>query len=159
TPPETQPVVRVAVLRCPMEVASGEPLRGVDGTRIVVRLEGACMRDIPSLGFLVDTHPVDVSKVVTTKDAAYVVLVAGELHTPEISVLAARGKGAGAVVAMARTETNPAPVVRSVLEIPDLPPIDFIPRNRPAIVHMPHVTGGELVLRSVPDVYEAKKVD
>jgi len=155
TPPETQPVIRVPILRCPMEVASGQPLRGIDGARLVVRLEGACMRDVGSLGFLVDTRPVDVGTVASTKDAAFVALEVGTLRSPEITVMAVRGRGDGSVVALARTETRPAPVVRSVLEIPELPPIDFIPRNRPAIVHTPRVPGGELVLLTVPDVYEA----
>ncbi len=155
TPPETQPVFRIPVLRCPMEVASGQPLRGVDGARLVVRLEGACMRDVGALGFLVDTRDVDVGTVVKTKDAAFVVLEVGVLRAPEITVMAVRGRGDGSVVALARTETRAAPVVRSVLEIPEFPPIDFIPRNRPAIVHTPRVPGGVLVLRSVPDVYEA----
>lgn len=156
TPPEAQPVVRVPILRCPMEVASGLPLRGVDGARLVVRLEGACMQDVASLGFLVDTREVDVGTVVRAKNAAYVVLEVGTLRSPEITVMAVRGRGDGSVVALSRTETRLPPVVRSVLEIPGFPPIDFIPRNRPAIVHVPRAPGGELVLRSMPDVYDAR---
>jgi hypothetical protein len=45
--------------------------------------------------------------------------------------------------------------VRSVLEIPGFPSVDFIPSNRPAIVHYPKVQGAELVLLPVENVYLA----
>jgi hypothetical protein len=156
TPPDNAPVVRVTVLRCPMTVASGPPLRGVDSARAVVRLEGACMHDVASLNFLVGTRRVDVAQTVTVEGASYVVLELNDVRAPDIAIMAVRGEGEGAVVAMARIETRPPPVVRTTLEVPGFPPVDFIPRNRRAIVYAPHVTGAELVLVSVPDVYDAK---
>ena len=66
-----------------------------------------------------------------------------------------RGEGEGTVVAVARTETRAAPVIRTVLEIPAFPPIDFIPNNRPAIVLFPQVSRAELALLPIEDVYEA----
>jgi hypothetical protein len=155
TPPETAPVVRVTVLRCPMSVPSGAPLRGVEGARAVVRLEGACMHDVASLGFLVGTRRVDVAQTVSVEGASYVVLELNDVRAPDVTITAVRGEGEGAVVAMARTETRQPPVVRTTLEIPGFPPVDFIPRNRRAVVYPPHVPGAELVLLSVQDVYEA----
>ncbi len=153
--PDPQPTLHVSILRCPMAAASGPPLRGVDGARVVMRLEGACTHDAASLGFLVGTQRVDVAQTVTTADAAYVVLELPLLRAPDIAIEAVRGDGEGKVVAMARVETRPAPVVHSTLEISGFPPIDFIPNNRRAVVHGPHLAGAELALISVPDVYEA----
>ena len=67
-----------------------------------------------------------------------------------------RGEGEGTVVAVARTETRPAPVIRTVLEIPGFPPIDFIPNNRPAVVLFPQVPGAELAVLPIEGVYDAK---
>jgi hypothetical protein len=154
-PPDTQPTVRLSILRCPMSVASGPPLRGIDGVRAVVRVEGACMHDVASLGFFAGSNRADVAQIVSTDDASYAVLELGVVRAPEIVVTAVRGDSDGTVVAMARVETRPAPVVHTTLEIAGYPPIDFIPNNRRAIVHEPHVDGGELALLPVTDVYEA----
>jgi hypothetical protein len=154
--PDPQPTLHVSILRCPMTAASGPPLRGVEGARVVMRLEGACMKDIASLGFVAGAQHADVAQTLTTSDAAFVVLELGFLRAQEIAIEAVRGEGDGKVVAMIRVETRPAPVVHSTLEITGFPPIDFIPNNRSAIVHGPHLAGGaELALVSVPDVYEA----
>jgi hypothetical protein len=154
-PPDVQPILHVSILRCPMAVASGPPLRGVDGVRAVVRLEGVCMRDVASLGFLEGSQRVDVAQIVTTEDASYAVLELGTVRAPEIVLMAVRGDVEGTVVAMARTETRQAPNLHATLEIGGFPPIDFIPNNRRAIVHLPHVSGADVVLVPVTDVYDA----
>jgi hypothetical protein len=150
---ETTPVVRVSVLRCPMEIASGPALRGLDSARVVVRLAGACAKDVRSLNFFVGTRRVDVADVETLKDAAYAVLSLGSVDAPSISVTATRDEGDGAVVGLARAETRRPPSVRTVLEIPGFPSVDFIPSNRAAIVHFPKVDGAELTLLPVENVY------
>jgi hypothetical protein len=155
-PPDPQPTIHLPILRCPMAIASGPPLRGLDGVRAVVRVEGACMRDVASLGFLVGSSRADVAQIVTTDAASYVVLELGTVRAPEVVVTAVRGDGESTVVGMARVETRAPPVVRTTLEIGGFPPIDFIPNNRRAIVHVPNVAGAELSLVSVPDVYDAK---
>jgi hypothetical protein len=154
---EPQPVLRVSILRCPMTVASGPVLRALDSARVVVRVEGACMQDIGLLRFLVGARHAEVEQIEHEKDAAFTVLNVGAVDAPNVSITAVRGEGEGAVVAVARTETRPPPVVRTVIEIPGFPPIDFIPNNRPAIVHHPRVEGADLVLLSVPDVYDARE--
>ena len=121
----------------------------------MVKIEGACMQDAAALGFVAGTQRVDVAQVVTAPDAAYVVLELGMVRASELAIEAVRGEGEGKVVAMTRSETRAAPVVKATLEIPGFPPIDFIPNNRRAIVHGPHLTGAELALISVPDVYDA----
>jgi hypothetical protein len=158
SPPETQPVLHISILRCPMTVVSGLPLRGVD-VRVVVRIEGACMRDIGGLNFLSGAQKLDVVDTATTPEAAYALLELGTVRSPEISIAAIRGDPDGPVVALAKVETQVVPVVRTTLEIAGVPPIDFIPNNRRAIVHVPHVAGAELVLLGIPDVYEANVED
>jgi hypothetical protein len=155
--PETQPVLRVSVLRCPMTVASGPVLRATDSARVVLRVGGACMQDISLLRFMVGARHAEVEQIEHEKDAAFPVLNVGTVDAPNVSITAVRGEGEGAVVAVARTETRPPPIVRTVIEIPGFPPIDFIPNNRRAIVHHPRVEGAELVLLAVPDVYDAKE--
>lgn len=157
SPPDTQPVLRVSILRCPMSVVSGPALRGLDSARAVVRVEGGCMHDASALRFLVGGRPADVTQIETAKDAAYAVVNLGTIDTPSLSITAVRGEGEGTVVAVARTETRPAPVIRTVLEVPGFPPIDFIPNNRPANVLFPQLQGAELTLLSIEGVYEAKR--
>jgi len=154
-PPEPAATLHVAILRCPMSVVSGAALRGVESARAIVRLEGACMRDAGTLRFLVGGRPSDVVQIETVKDAAYAVLDLGSVDAPSISIIAVHGEG-DTVVAVAHTDTRPAPVVRTVLQIPGSPPIDFIPNNRTAIVHHPHVPDADIVLLPIQDVYEAK---
>ena len=157
TPPETQPVLRVSILRCPMSVVSGAALRGVDSARAVVRVEGGCMRDVTALRFLVGGRQADVTQTESEKDAAYAVVNLGAIDAPSLSITAVRGEGEGTVVAVARTETRPAPVIRTVLEVPGFPPIDFIPNNRPAVVLFPQVSPAELTLLPIEDVYDTKR--
>jgi hypothetical protein len=154
-PPETQPVLRVSILRCPMGIVSGAALRGVDTARVVVRVEGGCMKDVTSLRFFVGGRQAEVLQTETAKDAAYAVVTVGSLEASAISITAVRGEGDSTVVAVARTETRPAPIVRTVLQIPGYPPLDFIPNNRPAVVNVPTVSGAALTLLPIDDVYAA----
>src|SRR5580700_2338475 len=137
-PPDPQPTLRISVLRCPMAVVSGAPLRGLESARTIVRVEGACMQDAASLRFLVGGRPADVTQVQSAKDAAYVVLNLGNTDAPNVTITALRE--GDTVVAVARTDTRAAPTLRTVLEIPGFPAIDFIPNNRFAVVHYPRVT-------------------
>jgi len=159
TPAESQPVFHLSILRCPMEVASGPALRNMEGARVVVRLEGGCARDVQSLSFFVGARHVEVIQTEAGKDAkdpAFAVLAAGSIDAPSISITAVRGDGDGTVVAVTRAETRPPPIVRTVLELAGYHAIDFIPNNRPAIVHYPKIQGAELALLSLENVYVAR---
>jgi hypothetical protein len=156
-PPDPQPVLHVSILRCPMSVVSGPALRGVDSARAVVRIEGGCMQDVAALRFLVGGRQADVTQTEGAKDAAYAVVNLGIVDAPNVSITAVRGEGDGTVVAVARTETRAAPVIRTIIEIPPFPPIDFIPNNRRAVVHFPRVQGAELALLPIENVYDAKR--
>ncbi len=154
-PPDPQPTLHVSVLRCPMNVVSGPALRGVDTARTIVRVEGLCARDVGALRFLVGGRQADVTRVENIKDAAYAVLTLGSLDAPNITITAVRGEG-DTVVAVARTDTRAPPVMRTVLEIPGFPPIDFIPNNRSAVVHHPRFPGAQVVLVPIDDVYSVE---
>jgi hypothetical protein len=156
---DTQATLHVNVVRCPMAVASGRVLRGVPGTRAVVRLEGACASDASALRFFAGTRRLDVVQIETIRDAAYAVLSVGDVDAPSLSIVAARDDASGTVVAIARTDTIAPPAIRTVLEIPGLPPLDFVPNNRPAIVHFPKPVEGTLVLLSQRDLYSVHRDD
>jgi hypothetical protein len=101
-------------------------------------------------------HQADVTQTESAKDAAYAVVTIGSLEASTVSITAVRGESDSTVVAVARTETRVVPVVRTVLEIPGYPPLAFIPNNRPAIVHVPTVSGAALALLPIEDVYATK---
>jgi len=156
-PAETQPALRVSILRCPMDVASGPVLRGSESTRAVVRVTGGCTKDVTSLRFLVGSRRAEVLQTVTTNDAVYAALVVGNVSDPNVSITAVRGETDATVVAVARIETRAMPQVRTVVEVAGYPKIDFIPNNRPAVVHYPHLAGLELVLLPVEGVYSTRR--
>src|SRR5262249_40909435 len=110
-------------------------LRAVDGARAVVRLTGGCTRDANTLRFLVGSRRADTVQLQTTKEATYAVVAVGNVDAPNVSITAVRGDADATVVAVARADTRAAPQVRTVLEIPHFPRVEFIPNNRPAIVH------------------------
>lgn len=154
-PPETQPTIRIAILRCPMEIVSGPVLRGVDSARTVARIGGGCTRDSSTLHFIVGTRRVETLQVQTTPDAVYAVLPVGNVDASTLSITAIRGETEATVVAVARIDTRPAPQVRSSLEVATYRNIEFIPNNRPATVHTTRVPGAELALLSIAGVYTA----
>ena len=55
-----------------MTVASGDALRGVDDSNIVVKLDPRCAAEAPSLRFAIGTQSARVLKTVTDGGAAFV---------------------------------------------------------------------------------------
>ncbi len=152
----TTPVVRVSILRCPMSVASGPFLRNVDGARAVIKLGGACANSIGSLHFFVGSRQVDAIQILSAKESAYAVLDIGAVDAPTLAITVERGEADSNVVAVARIDTRAPPKVRAVLELAGFPPIDFIPNNQGAVVHVPRVPGATLVLLPHDNIYEVK---
>jgi hypothetical protein len=156
---EPHPVLRLSVLHCPLFFAAGPPLRGVEGALTVVEFDGRCAADVSALHFIEDNRPVEVVRSETQGQQAWVVLRLGRIAANEIAITALRGGNADIPVATARTPTRAAPDVRSVLEIPGLPPLSFIPSNRGALVHVPPPGyGATLVLLPVEGVYSIQTV-
>jgi len=64
----------LSVLRCPLDVESGRPLRGVDDVQILVRLDSACGADVKDVRWTVSADPVEVTRVEVTPEGTYVLL-------------------------------------------------------------------------------------
>lgn len=154
---ETKPTLRLSVLHCPMSFAAGPPLRGVDSTLTVMKFEGRCAGEVGALHFLEGARPLDVVRTETDAGAAWVLLRLGRLSSSDVSITAVRGGSAEIPVAVAHSPTREPPDVRSVLEIPGLPRLPFIPSNRGAVVHLPPAGDGiNLVLLPVDGVYRTE---
>lgn len=156
TPKHGPVVVKVDILRCPMEPVSGPVFRGLQSARVIVKLGAACARDVDALHFLADARPIEVAQRVVAGDATYVVLSVGLVNSPALALKAVRS-GVDGVIAAARVETRAAPTPRTVLEIRGFPGVDFLPWNRDAIVRFPKIEGGELVLLPVDGVYSVAR--
>jgi hypothetical protein len=151
---ETTPVARLAVLHCPMSVASGQPLRGVENVRVVIRLEGRCAAELPSLLFFSGGIPLDVLSTQSDATGAEALLRVGVTDALSLSVTAVHKDAPGVTVAVARVDSAPIPPVSETLEIEGHPNLSFIPNNRPAVVHARGLPGhARLVPLSVPGVY------
>ncbi len=155
---DTSPTARLSVVHCPMEVVSGPPLRGVDNARVVVRIEGRCASDLPTLRFSIGTTSADVLSTQADSTGAEALLRVGVLDAATLVVTAVHADSPGVAVAVARVDTIAAPAVSATLEIEGHPNLSFIPNNREAIVHA-RVLGGHasLVPIEVPGVYAVAK--
>jgi hypothetical protein len=149
------PSFQVAVLPCAMTVASGDALRGVDDSNVVVKLDPRCAADAPSLRFTVGSQPARVLKIVNDAGAAFVLLRVGRLEGDELSVSALRGDTEASVVGVARARTRAAPQPRGKLELEHGGTIDFIPTNRSAVVRFASAEDhARLVLLPLDGVYD-----
>ena len=154
---ESRATLRLSVLHCPMSFAAGPPLRGLDSALTVLRFEGRCADDVSELHFLEGNRPLEVLRTEVQAGTAWAVLRLGRVTANEISVTALRGGSSEIPVAVGRTATRAAPDVRSVLEIPGLPRLAFIPSNRGAVVHVPPVgNDASLVLLPLDGVYSTE---
>jgi hypothetical protein len=149
------PTFQVAVLPCAMTVPSGDALRGVDDTNVVVKLDPRCASEAPSLKFAVGGQTARVLQTVNDGGAAFVLLRVGRIEGDELAVTALRGDVDGSIVGVARAKTRAAPQPRATIELANGGPIDFIPTNRNAIVRF--ASGGDhahLALLPIDGVYE-----
>jgi hypothetical protein len=143
----------LSVLRCPLSVASGEPLRGVDDLQILMRLDSACGANIDQVRWTVGSDPVEVARVEVMPEGIYVLLWVGRVARDRLTVVATRGE-TGSVLAVTTVRTIEVPPPNSGVTLPGFGEIDFIPRNRDAQLTVSHVElGGTLVPISVPGAY------
>jgi len=142
----------LTVLRCPVAVVSGEPLRNVDDVSVLVRLDRGCVSDVSKLHFTANAEPPEVVRMETMQDVIYVLLRIGRISREQLTVVVSRDDGA--VLAVTSEKTADVPPVMATLSLAGYGEIQFIPRNRPALVSVSHVVGrGELVPISVPGAY------
>ena len=152
---DASPSFNVAVLPCAMSLASGDALRDVDDSNVVVKLDARCAAEAASLRFEVGAQQAPVRKIVSDGGAAFVLIRAGRLEGDEVVVTALRGDTESSIVGVARARTRAAPQPRATLELAHGGPIDFIPTNRGAVVRFAAADDhGRLVLLPLEGVYD-----
>ncbi len=155
---EAAPSVSLAVVHCPMSVPSGPLLRDTDAASLVLRIEGRCAREVPSLKFLIGSDPAEVRMTLVDSAGTDVLLFLGNTSAASVTVTAVHEDSPSVAVAVARIETSAPPRSSASLEIPGHKNLGFIPTNRPAIVHLPPLgLHGHLVPLPVPGVYTVQK--
>jgi hypothetical protein len=149
----------LSVLRCPITIVSGRPLRNVDELKILVRLDPACVADVQRLRWLANAEPSEVVHVESLPDGVYVLLWVGRLSSERLTVVAARTED-NSVLAVASEKTEGVPQLMATMTLPGFGEIDFIPRNRAALVNVSHIAGkGELVPVAVPGAYTVERTE
>ncbi len=153
---EPTTTVPLSITRCPMSFASGEPLRYADGARIVMRIGDRCEKDASRLRWFANGNLVDVVRVEKDEGDSFVVLRVGRLESERLTVTAARDDPDRSAIASTSIDTKAAPEPVVTLELPGHGPIDFVPKNREALVHI--VGDAEhLALLPVNGIYKARR--
>ncbi len=134
---DAAPTAHLAVVHCPMSVPSGPVLRDTDNARLVLRIEGRCAGEVPSLRFLIGSDVAEVLSTLVDSTGTDVLLRVGNTSATALTVTAVHSDDAALAVAVARIETIDPPRSSASLEIPGHKNLSFIPTNRPAIVHLP----------------------
>ena len=57
---DAAPTAHLAVVHCPMSVPSGPVLKNTDDAAVVVRIEGRCASEVPSLRFVIGSEPAEI---------------------------------------------------------------------------------------------------
>jgi hypothetical protein len=143
----------LAVLRCPLTLLSGQPLREVDNLKVLVRLDKACSNEVDQLKWTASGEPVEVTQVVAVPEGANVLLRIGRVASEHLTIVASRTDD-GSVIAVATEKTWEPPPLRTSLELPNYGEIEFIPKNRDALLSIsPVSTDGKIVPIAVPGAY------
>jgi len=155
---EAAPSVSLGVVHCPMSVPSGPLLRDTEAASLVLRIEGRCAREVPSLRFMIGSEPAEVRMTLVDSTGTDVLLYVGNTSASSLTVTAVHEEAFSVAVAVARVETTVPPRSSASLEIPGHKNLGFIPTNRPAIVHLPPLgPHGHLVPLPVPGVYTVQR--
>jgi len=155
---ELAPSVSLAVVHCPMSVPSGPLLRDTDAASLVLRIEGRCAREVPSLRFMIGSEAADVRMTLVDSTGTDVLIYLGSTSSSAVTVTAVHEDAPSVAVAVARVETIVPAHSSASLEIPGHKNLGFIPTNRPAIVHLPPLgLHAHLVPLPVPGVYTVQK--
>lgn len=150
---DASPVVQVPILPCAMSVVSGDALRGVDASRLVVRVDARCAGEAIALRWFSAGRALDNLGSVDAGGAAYVLLGVGRVEGDEVIITASRGDGS--IVGQARVHTRPLPPPHATLALDGDDAIDFVPTNRPATMRWAKAQGsGELVPLPLEGVYD-----
>jgi hypothetical protein len=129
----------IPVVHCGAAIASGQPLRRSEATRIVVRVDGRCGSEARDLRWTVNGDSARIERVERVDSATFVQLSVGDIEDAQVTVLATRPEPDGSVVAAAHMDTRSAPQPRATMEIPGFGRVSFIPTNREADLRTPSV--------------------
>jgi hypothetical protein len=141
-----------ALLRCPLSVVSGPPLRDADESQILVKVAERC-RTNARLRWSVGTEPAEAIRDLRTSDGDFVLLRTQQLAGGSVTISAARADSVAGVVGSVTTPTIPAPRPQSTLELPGHGPINFIPTNRDAVWSLGGVPHAVLIPLDLPGAY------
>jgi hypothetical protein len=156
---ENTPTETLTVVRCPLAVASGPPLRNADDTHVLLRLDPACGRDADQLTWTANGAPAAVVRAETLDDGTYVLLRIGQVMGDLLTIVASRPEERS-VLAVISERTWETPPIRTSLVLPGFGEIEFIPKNRDALLSVPALPGtGRFVPVSIPGAYVASTSD
>jgi hypothetical protein len=156
---ENTPTETLSIVRCPLSVASGPPLRNADDTHVLLRLDPMCGRDADQLTWTANGAPAAVMRAETLDDGTYVLLRVGQVVGDPLTIVASRPEERS-VLAVTSERTWEAPPVRTSLLLPGFGEIEFIPKNRDALLSVTALPGsGRLVPVSIPGAYLATTSD
>lgn len=139
---ESDALLKLPLLSCPVQVVSGPILRDVTSPKVVVRIDPGCGDEAGSLRWSVAGVDAHVNEVVKKKEGVYVVLIAEQVSRERVTITATRVGLDPVVVGSALHTSIPAPRPRAALELQGHGRIDFIPTNRNAVVTVAALTGG-----------------
>jgi len=104
------------------------------------------------LHFAANSEPATVLQVETFTYGVYVLLFIGRISGDRLTVVTYREDGS--VLGVSMEKTSDVPPVMATLSLEAYGEVQFIPRNREALVNVSHIAGmGELVPVTVPGAY------
>jgi hypothetical protein len=134
------------LLRCPMSIISGPPLRDTDEHFLVVKIEPRCGHPT-RVRWFVAGEPAKVTREIRRDEGDFIVLQTARLAGGQVTITAVRSDANGSTLGSVTTNTTAPPRPRSILELPGYGTLDFIPTNREAVLQ---VAGASPKIRLVP---------
>jgi len=123
------------LLRCPMSVISGPPLRDTDENFLVVKIEPRCGHPT-RMRWFVAGEPAKVTRELRRDEGDFIVLQTARLAGGQVTITAVRSDASGSTLGGVTTNTAAPPRPRSIVELPGYGPLDFIPTNREAVLQV-----------------------
>ncbi len=124
----------IPILHCAAAIVSGPPLRRVEATKMILKVDGRCGGEPRELRWTVNGELAAIERVERVDGATYLQLGVGDVEDAQVTVTATRPEPDGSVVAVARVQVAVAPQPRAILELPGFGKIPFIPTNRDALL-------------------------
>jgi hypothetical protein len=153
---ETSYSESLTLLRCPLALVSGQPMREVEEPHLLIRMDDRC-RGKARLRWFVGTEPAQVVQEVATAEGDYVLLRTGQLAGGSVTITATRADTLAGVVGTVTSPTMPPPRPQSTIELLGHGPIGFIPTNREALWTVAGVANARLVPIGVPGAYAVRR--